>query len=132
MIFGTGGYRQDVPMHVLSQGVFLSIDKQGAVVRFGSIWVSVLLLAVSACSTVTVNPDGRAKLVSEPSYQDSKSFFLWGLIGEHHVDVLRICNGKEPAQMQSQQTFLDGFLTGITLGIYAPHSTKVWCSRGQS
>lgn len=106
--------------------------EQGADVRFGSVWVCVWALAVSACSTVTINPDGRAKLVSEPSYQDSKSFFFWGLVGEHHVDVQRICNGKEPVQMQSQQTFVDGLLTGITLGIYAPHSTKVWCNRGQS
>lgn len=104
--------------------------KQGVIVRIGSILVGALMLALSACSTVTVNPDGRAKVVSEPSYQDSKAFFLWGLVGEHHVDVLRICNGKEPVQMQSQQTFTDGLLGVVTLGIYSPHSTKVWCNRG--
>lgn len=104
--------------------------EQGAVVRLGSILVCVWALAVSACSTVTINPDGRAKLAGEPSYQDSKSFFFWGLVGEHHVDVQRICNGKEPAQMQSQQTFTDGLLSQITLGIYMPYSVKVWCNRG--
>ena len=98
--------------------------------RTGSMLVGALMLALSACSTVTINPDGRAKVVSEPSYQDSKAFFLFGLVGEHHVDVLRICNGKEPVQMQSQQTITDGLLGVITLGIYSPHSTKVWCNRG--
>lgn len=104
--------------------------EKGVVVRLGSILVCVWALAVSACSTVTINPDGRAKLAGEPTYQDSKSFFLWGLVGEHHVDVQRICNGKEPVQMQSQATFGDGLLKWITLGVYAPHTTKVWCSRG--
>jgi hypothetical protein len=52
-----------------------------------------------------------------------------GLIGEHHVDVLAICGGKEPAQMQSQQTFVDGLLTLVTLTIYAPVTTKVWCNK---
>jgi hypothetical protein len=130
MIFITGQCAQDVGLQVLAQGGSLPNGKQGAVVRFGSIWVSVWVLAVSACSTVTVNPDGRAKVTSEPSYQDSKSFYFWGLVGEHHVDVQRICNGKEPVQMQSQQTFKDGLLGVVTLGIYSPHSTKVWCSRG--
>jgi hypothetical protein len=106
------------------------MSKQGVIVRFGGMSVGVLMLALSACSTVTVNPDGRAKVVGEPTYQDSKAFYFWGLVGEHHVDVLRICGGKEPVQMQSQQTLLDGFLGGITLGIYSPHTTKVWCSRG--
>ncbi|WP_397472323.1 Bor family protein, partial [Rheinheimera sp.] len=46
---------------------------------------------------------------------------------EHHVDVNTICNGAEPKQMQSQQTFTDGLLGLVTLGIYYPHTAKVWC-----
>jgi hypothetical protein len=88
------------------------------------------MLALSACSTVTINPEGHAKLAGEPTYQDSKAFFLLGLVGEHHVDVLRICNGREPVQMQGQQTFADGLLGLITLGIYTPYTTKVWCNKG--
>ncbi len=85
------------------------------------------LILVAGCSTVTIHPKPTQKFESNPTYEDSKSFYMWGLVGDQRVDVQEVCNGKEVAQMQSQQTFANGFLTIITLGIYAPHSVKVWC-----
>ena len=82
---------------------------------------------LGACSTVTIQPEPITKQISEPSYEDSKPFFLWGLVGEERVDVRKICEDKEVIQMQSQQTFEDGFLGLITLGIFSPHTVKVWC-----
>lgn len=82
---------------------------------------------LTACSTVTIHPQQTQKLSSPPTYKTSKSFFLWGLVGEHRVDTIAICNGAEPKQMQSQQTFTDGLLGIVTLGIYTPHTVKVWC-----
>ncbi|MEX1670015.1 Bor family protein [Zhongshania guokunii] len=87
-----------------------------------------LALSLGACSTVTINPSSSAKLSSEPSYQQRKNFFFWGLAGEHRVDVTAVCAQQNVAQMQSQQTFVDGLLGAVTLGIYAPHSVKVWCN----
>jgi len=92
-------------------------------------FIGLFALSISACSTVTINQEGQQKLVSKPTYEESKTFFLWGLVGEHHVEVTKICDGKEPMQMQSQQTFVDGLLGAITLGIYAPHTAKVWCPK---
>lgn len=94
-----------------------------------SLVLSVLLISISACSTVTIKPEGQSKLVNKPTYVDSKPFYLWGLAGEHHVDVLKVCNNNEPLQMQSQQTFSDGLLALLTLGIYSPHTAKVWCAK---
>lgn len=98
-------------------------------VRYRRFLFAGLVACLSACSTVTITPDGRSRLLGEPNYQDSKPFFLGGLIGEHHVDVLAICGGKEPAQMQSQQTFVDGMVAIVTLLIYTPQTTKVWCNK---
>ncbi len=91
--------------------------------------LSVLLLALvlSACSSVTIQPEQIAKLSSQPTYHDSRHFFLWGLIGEERVNVKQICGENKVLQMQSQQTLADGALGLITLGIYSPHSVKVWC-----
>lgn len=97
--------------------------------RYRRFIFSTLVVCLSACSTVTITPNGRSKLVGEPNYEDSKPFFLGGLIGEHHVDVLAICGGKEPTQMQSQQTFADGLVALVTLLIYTPQTTKVWCNK---
>ncbi len=86
-----------------------------------------IAVALAACSSVTIQPQARAKITTAPTYQESKAFYVFGLVGEHHVDVTQVCGGKEPLQMQSQQTFSDGLLTVLTLGIYAPHTAKVWC-----
>jgi hypothetical protein len=86
-----------------------------------------LAITTAACSTVTIHPKSNAQITSEPNYQDSKSFYLLGAIGEERVNVTEICGDKEPVQMQSQQTFGNGLATAFTLGIYAPHTVKVWC-----
>lgn len=89
--------------------------------------LGMLLVSLTGCSSVTISPGSKNKLVSEPSYEESKPFYFWGLAGEHRINVLKVCNNKEPLQMQSQQTFVDGALSFITLGIYSPHTAKVWC-----
>ncbi len=74
---------------------------------------------------------GTRKLVAEPSYESSAAFFLWGLVGEAHVNVDQICGSNVPKQLQAQHTFVDSFLTILTLGIYAPRTVKVWCGPAQ-
>ena len=91
-----------------------------------------LLIALSGCSSVTIQPEQMTKLTAKPSYQDSRPFFLWGLVGEQRVDVKAICGDKKVVQMQSQATFGDGALSLITLGIYSPHTVKVWCDSQSS
>jgi hypothetical protein len=87
-----------------------------------------VLLSIAGCSTVTIKPEGSNKLSSQPTYEESKSFYFFGLSGEHRIDVAKVCGDKKVAQMQTQQTFVDGLLGVVTLGIYAPHSVKIWCS----
>jgi hypothetical protein len=92
-----------------------------------------LLLALFAfeaggCSTVTIREKGLSKISSGPTYEASKPYFLWGLVGEHHIDVSSACNGKVPRQMQAQHTVLDSILSMITFGIYSPRTARIWCS----
>lgn len=86
------------------------------------------LLALSAgCSTVTIQPEESQKLATAPTFQETRNFYFWGLAGETRVNVKEVCGDSTVSQMQSQQTFENGFLGVITLGIYAPHSVRVWC-----
>ena len=89
--------------------------------------IGLIALSLSACSTVTIKPHGQDKISDEPTYQESQAFFLFGIIGEKHINVTEICNEKDPVQMQSQQTFVDDLLSAFTYGIYTPHTAKVWC-----
>lgn len=85
------------------------------------------VMGASACSTVTLKEKGVQKLAQEPSHEEKKSFFLFGLIGEHHVQVKDLCQGKAPRQIQAQDTVTDSLLMIVTLGIYRPRTVKVWC-----
>lgn len=84
-------------------------------------------LILSGCSSVTIKPKGGAIISNSPTMEKSYSFFLGGLIGEHTVNVTQFCDGSEPVQFQSQNTFVDKLLGGLTLGIYTPRTVKIWC-----
>ena len=87
-----------------------------------------ILLTLVQCSSVTI-PTGEKhyELTSQPTYQESKSFYLAGIIGSASVDVNEICKGKKVLQMQSLAAFTDGLAGLLTLAIYSPKSVRVWC-----
>lgn len=87
--------------------------------------IAAFLLA--GCATVTIRPDGGPKVADLPDYQETKNYFFWGLAGEHTVDVTDICGARDVEQVQSQMTFMNGFLGTLTFGLYAPRTAKVWC-----
>lgn len=91
--------------------------------------ILITTLAISACSSVTIRPNGGSKELSEPSYMDSKAFFFWGLVGNHNVDVNEVCEGSNVIQMQTVMTASDYLLGLPTLFIYAPRTAKVWCEQ---
>ena len=87
----------------------------------------VILVNVSACSSVTVRTQGGEKDTSAPSYIDSKPFYFWGIKGGHEVDVNEICEGAAVSQMQTVMTSSDWMFGYLTLFIYSPRTVKVWC-----
>ena len=55
-------------------------------------------------------------------------FFVSG-IGQKTVDAAKICGGAENiVKTETQQTFVNGLLGFITLGIYTPLEARVYCS----
>ena len=99
--------------------------RESVLKQWGAALLAALLLA--GCAKVTIRPEGGAKSTAKPDYQKSKNYFFWGLGGEHVIDVAEICEKQGVDQMQSQYTFLNGFLGTITLGIYVPKTAMVWC-----
>jgi hypothetical protein len=86
-----------------------------------------LVLMLGACSTVTIRPSGNIKLTREPNFENQYSFWLWGLVNDHTVDVKQACGKKTPVQLQATDTFVDGLVGVVTFGIYTPRTAKVWC-----
>ncbi len=109
-------------------GIFLELgimkDTLTRPIKRGILCASLFFFA--GCYSVTTRPDGGFKTATPPTFEQRQDFYLWGLVGEAHINTAQICKGQ-PAQLQSQRTFVDGLLGLITLGIYAPESARVWC-----
>jgi hypothetical protein len=86
-----------------------------------------LMVAVTGCYSVTIRPDGGFKMATPPAFEQRQDFYLWGLVGESHIDTAKVCGARTPSQMQSQVTVVDALLGLVTLGIYSPETAKVWC-----
>jgi hypothetical protein len=86
-----------------------------------------LIFIACGCYNVTIRPEGGFKMATPPSFEQRQDFYLWGLVGESHIDTSKVCPKSGPSQMQSQTTFIDGLLGLITLGIYSPETARVWC-----
>lgn len=87
---------------------------------------------MTACSTVTAIRKKETRVDDPsrypPSYQETKSFFFFGLLGvQTELDASRICLGKEIDQVSTAYTPGNVLVTALTLGIYAPRTVRVWC-----
>ncbi len=90
-------------------------------------YLLILVLLLSACSSVTMRPYGGIKEQRAPDYSDSKDYYFWGLMGEHEINTAEICGDRRVEQMQAVSTSSDWVRGVFTLFIYAPRTAKVWC-----
>ena len=56
-------------------------------------------------------------------------FFVSGIGQKKTVDATKICGAENIVKTETQQTFVNGLLGFITLGIYTPLEACVYCSQ---
>ncbi len=64
---------------------------------------------------------------SRSSKSGTNQFFLFGLVNTAEVDLRDTCP-TGVGRLVVHQSFVDGLLAAITLGIYTPRSWEVWCA----
>ena len=79
--------------------------------------------AASACARVDVRFDGRE---DKRPIEETHHFFLFGLAGSPRVDAVEYCKSGL-ARIHEEITFLNGLFTVLTLGIYTPRSSTIYC-----
>ena len=91
---------------------------------FGLSAVLAAVVCGSACQTVhyATQRSGGGGVV-----EDNADFFLFGLIGEKVVRMNEVCPAG-PARWHNQETFVNGLLGVITLGIYTPRTIVIECA----
>lgn len=61
---------------------------------------------------------------------EMSAFFINGILQRDRIDAADICQGAEKvASVETQMTFVNGLLGGLTLGIYTPRQYRVYCYR---
>ena len=89
--------------------------------------MTVLMVSTTACFHQIVNT-GRtpsATVVEMPWV----STWLWGLVPATPIDVRSQCP-TGVAIIETQQSFANGLVGGLTLGIWTPQSVRVTCASG--
>lgn len=98
--------------------------------RFGATLAGIaLVVGLAGCyeHTVTV---GAGAPHGPVVYDHWENFWLAGLIGHVQVDVKKMCPSGD-ATIYARQTFLNGLVSGLTSGIFAPTTVTVRCADGR-
>lgn len=90
--------------------------------------LTVLAILITGCAqqsfTIEKKPSVSQKEVI------THHFFLSGLGQKKTVDAAAICGTAENVvKTETQQTFINGLLGFVTLGIYTPLEARVYCSK---
>lgn len=89
----------------------------------GTLWAILLL---GACSS-TIRPDGGPKNKGPATWEESRSYFLFGLVGEHDIDAKAVCADRGVDQIQTRISGWNALAIAFTLGLYAPKTALIWC-----
>ena len=88
--------------------------------------LALLITGCAAQQTFTVQNKPAAVA---PKETITHHFFVSG-IGQESIILAKICGGAENVvKTETQQTFVNGLLGFITLGIYTPLEACVYCSQ---
>lgn len=85
---------------------------------------SILTLTGCATQTYVLAPQSEAT----PSYNKMQHFFVNGIGQEQTVQANEVCGGADKvAKIETQKSFLNSLLGGLSQGIYTPRQAKVYC-----
>ena len=77
-----------------------------------------MALLITGCAQQTFTVQNKPAAVA-PKETITHHFFVSG-IGQKDIDAAEICGAENVVKTETQQTFVNGLLGFITLGIYTP------------
>ena len=88
-----------------------------------------LALLITGCAQQTFTVQNKPAAVDQRNHHPSFLRFT-GIGQKKTVDAAKICGGAENVvKTETQQTFVNGLLGFITLGIYTPLEARAYCSQ---
>ena len=89
---------------------------------------SALALLITGCAQQTFTVQNKPAAVA-PKETITHHFFVSGIGQKKTVDAAKIDGAENVVKTETQQTFVNGLLGFITLGIYTPLEARVYCSQ---
>ncbi|MEI8632486.1 Bor family protein [Vibrio sp. PP-XX7] len=88
--------------------------------------VVIAAVLMGGCSAQTFLVNGNT--VDTPTSQKAQHFFVYGIGQEKQINAAEVCGGADKViKVEAQQTFVNGLLSAVTFGIYAPRDAKIYC-----
>jgi hypothetical protein len=90
-----------------------------------------LLLSIAACSThqAVLNKNMHAR-EQNPTFYAHQPFYVFGHNQVEEINLTEFCGSTENIHsFLVRQTFMDGMRGAVTLGIYTPRATGVFCNK---
>ena len=94
--------------------------------RLARVALLAAVLGGAGCYKATFIRDPNA--VKGTEHEEWVSYWLWGLVNEHDLNVRQFCSDGRVAQVVTGGDFLSGLVELVTLGIYAPRKLWVTCA----
>ena len=90
-----------------------------------AVLVTVLL---SSCATQRFEVNSPVSPSGEATSDTSQAFFVGGIGQSATTDAAKIYGGAaNVASVETELSFIDGLLSGLTGGIYTPRTARVYC-----
>jgi hypothetical protein len=91
----------------------------------------ILLLAVfaSGCSTQRFVVSGENSRPTTNT-ETTQHFVVYGISQTKEMNAAEICGGADKvSRVETHTSFLNGLLSGLTFGLYAPRQATVYCTQ---
>ncbi len=85
-----------------------------------------LLLATSGCYKATFYKN--ASVVKGEEHDEWTDFFVFGMVGNEHIDVKKFCANGDAAVIRTGANVGTGVIGVLTIGIYTPRKVYVTCA----
>lgn len=85
-----------------------------------------ILLSLSACTVQTLYLK-NANPMGNPSATVTSHFVFWGLWQDKKIDLIEECYGETPLKIRERYNFWNLFVSLISVGIYNPRTSEIWC-----
>lgn len=66
-----------------------------------------------------------------PAYEGTTHFVFWGIGQQKDLRPTEICGEYAVAAVQTNYSFINGLLSGITYGIYSPRDYAIFCDKSK-